>query len=147
MDVYPDPDEMRVLWQKLAVLAPYSLLTTSANAPLGPARERYPNWLTALANEAAEAAGRDGVSIDAGLVASRLTHMSDQISPSMLKDQLAGRPLELDAIAGPILRALGASAAPTTAAAVQEILTLRDARSPRALDGNAHLGKVVAAGW
>ena len=50
---------------------------------------------------------------------------------SMLTDQLAGRPLELDAIAGPILRALGSSGAPTTPAAVREILTLRDARAPR----------------
>jgi hypothetical protein len=31
---------------------------------------------------------------------------------SMLEDQLARRPLELDAIAGPIWRALGASGAP-----------------------------------
>ena len=141
VDVYPDPDELRVLWQKLAALAPYSLLTASANAPLGPARERYPNWLTALANEAAESAGRCGVRIDAGLVASRLTRAPDDMRSSMLKDQLAGRPLELDAIAGPILRALGPSGAPTTAAAVQEILTLRDARSPRALGGHANLGK------
>ena len=94
VDVYPDPDELRVLWQKLAALAPYSLLTASANAPLGPARERYPNWLTALANEAAESAGRCGVRIDAGLVASRLTRAPDDMRSSMLKDQLAGRPLE-----------------------------------------------------
>ena len=139
-----DPDEKRILWRKLASLAPYALLTTSANAPLGPARERYPNWLTALANEAAEAGGRDGVSLDAGLVASGLTRAPDDRRSSMLEDQLAGRPLELDAIAGPILRALGASGAPTTAAAVREILTLRDARAPLALGDNAHVGKAVA---
>jgi 2-dehydropantoate 2-reductase len=63
----------------------------------------------------------------------------------MLEDQLAGRPLELDAIAGPILRALGASGAPTTAAAVQEILTLRDARSPIALAPRRPLAHVDAA--
>ena len=75
-----DPDEKRILWRKLASLAPYALLTTSANAPLGPARERYPNWLTALANEAAEAGGRDGVSLDAGLVASGLTRAPDDLA-------------------------------------------------------------------
>jgi Ketopantoate reductase PanE/ApbA C terminal len=127
VDVRTDPDEARVLWRKLAGLAPYALLTTSANAPLGAARERYPNWLTALANEAAEAAGRHGVSIEAGLVASRLAHAPDGMRSPMLGDQFAGRPLELDAIAGPILRALGPSGAPTTTAAVREILTLRDA--------------------
>lgn len=132
LDVYTDPDETRILWQKLAGFAPYALLTASADAPLGAARERYPNWLTALANEAAEAAGRDGVSIDAGLVASWLARAPDEMRSSMLEDQVAGRPLELEPIAGPIMRALGASGAPTTAAAVQEILTLRDARSPLA---------------
>ena len=140
-----DPDERRILWRKLASLAPYALLTTSANAPLGLARERYPNWLTGLANEAAEAGSRDGVSIDAGLVASWLTRAPDDLRSSMLEDQLAGRPLELDAIAGPILRALGASGAPTTAAAVREILMLRDARAPLAFAYNAHGAKAVAA--
>jgi 2-dehydropantoate 2-reductase len=143
LDVYTDPDETRILWQKLASVAPYALLTTSANAPLGPARERYPNWLTALATEAADAAGRAGVRIDASLLASRQMRIPDDMRSSMLNDQLAERPLELHAIAGPILRALGASGAPTTAAAVREILTLRDARSPvelgrrrrRAVDG------------
>jgi hypothetical protein len=47
---------------------------------------------------------------------------------------------------GPILRAFGVSGAPITAEAVREILTLRDARPPLATGGNAHLGKVVAAG-
>jgi 2-dehydropantoate 2-reductase len=146
VDVRTDPDEALVLWRKLAGLAPYALLTTSANAPLGPARERYPNWLTALANEAADAAGNHGVSVDAGLVASQLARAPDGMRSPMLEDQLAGRPLELDAIAGPILRALGPSGAPTTAAAVQEILTLRDARSPLALRGGRHFGKAVVAG-
>ena len=35
-----DPYETRSLWQRLAGLAPYALLTTGATAPLGPARER-----------------------------------------------------------------------------------------------------------
>jgi hypothetical protein len=91
--------------------------------------------------------GHDGVGIDAGVVASWLTRERDGLRSSMLEDRLAGRPLELDANPpGSILRALGVSGAPITAAAVQEILTLRDARSSLAPGGNAHLGKVVAAG-
>jgi 2-dehydropantoate 2-reductase len=132
VDVRTDPDEARILWRKLAGLAPYALLTTSARAPVGPARERYPRWVRALAEEAAEAAARDGVSINADLVASRLMRMPDQMRSSMLDDELAGRPVELDAIAGPILRALGEDGAPVTAAAVGEILTLRDAQAPLA---------------
>jgi hypothetical protein len=38
------------------------------------------------------------------------------------------------------------SAAPITAAAVQEILTLRDAQSSLAPGGKAHLAKVLDAG-
>jgi 2-dehydropantoate 2-reductase len=132
VDVRTDPDEARILWRKLGGLAPYALLTSCARTPVGPARERYPRWVRALAEEAAEAAGRDGVSINADLVASRRMRMPDHMRSSMLNDELAGRPLELDAIAGPILRALGEDRAPVTAAAVREILTLRDAQAPLA---------------
>ena len=45
---------------------------------------------------------------------------------SMLKDREAGRALELDAIAGPTLRALSADGAPVTAAAVSAILEALD---------------------
>lgn len=69
VNVYTELDDTRVPRQKLAG-SRRTLLTTSSNAPLGTARERYPNWLTALANEAAEAGGRDGVRTDAGVVAS-----------------------------------------------------------------------------
>jgi hypothetical protein len=41
--------------------------------------------------------GHDGVGIDAGVVASWLTRERDGLRSSMLEDQLAGRPLELDA--------------------------------------------------
>jgi 2-dehydropantoate 2-reductase len=41
---------------------------------------------------------------------------------SMLKDLLAGTALELDAIAGPIIRALGRSQALATVQAVSSIL-------------------------
>jgi hypothetical protein len=80
--------------------------------------------------------GHDGVGIDAGVVASWLTRERDGLRSSMLEDQLAGRPLELDANRRADLRALGVSGAPITAAALQEILTLHDARSSLAPGGN-----------
>jgi hypothetical protein len=43
----------------------------------------------------------------------------------MLKDRLAGRELELDAIAGPTLRTLGPAGAPVTLRAVQAITGAR----------------------
>jgi 2-dehydropantoate 2-reductase len=48
--------------------------------------------------------------------------MPATMQSSMLKDFLSNRPLELDAIAGPIIRALGATQTPTTTAVVSEIL-------------------------
>ena len=42
--------------------------------------------------------------------------------PSMLRDREAGRALELDAIAGPVIRALGAGKAATTVEVVRAIL-------------------------
>ena len=131
-DVRREPDELSVLWQKLAFLAPYALLTTSARAPIGAARDQHPGRPSALASEAAEAAGHDGVAIDGAGVASRLAEMAAQTQSSMLKDRQAGKQLELDAIAGPILRALGPGGAPATTSAVQEILTQIETEHERA---------------
>jgi hypothetical protein len=135
--VYTEPGDTRPLWQKFAGLAPSALLTTSANAPLGPARERYHNWLTALANEAAEAGGRAGVRIDAGLLASWLTRAPDDLRSSMLEDQLAGEAARTrhNRRADPVGGADHGGRGPG-------VLTLRDARSSLALGGNALLGKV-----
>lgn len=73
-------------------------------------------------NEAVGAAGRDGVSVDADAIEARLRSLPAGMQSSMLKDLLGGRALELDAIAGPIIRALGRETATATAAAVGTIL-------------------------
>jgi 2-dehydropantoate 2-reductase len=115
-------DEAYVLWRKLAVLAPMALLTTAAGTPVGPAREADPGRVTALVHEAAAAARTWGAEIDPEPVVDRLHGVHETMKTSMLKDREAGAALELDAIAGPILRALGTEGAPATAAAVAEIL-------------------------
>lgn len=122
LDVATDPDELSVLWRKLAFLAPYALLTASTRSPVGAAREEHRDWVTALATESTAAAEHNGVVIDAASVSARLAGMPPPMRSSMLKDLEAGKPLELDAIAGPILRALGAEGAPSTATAVRQIL-------------------------
>lgn len=113
------PDECTLLWRKLSFLGPTALLTTHARAPLGPAREARPDLLDALVDEAASAAARDEVAIDRAAVRERLLGLPASMKSSMLKDAEAGATLELDAIAGPILRA---GAAPATREVVAEIM-------------------------
>ncbi|HEY3501861.1 MAG TPA: 2-dehydropantoate 2-reductase [Actinocatenispora sp.] len=116
------PDEATVLWRKLAFLAPLALLTTAADAPVGPARDTHPEWLRALVEETVAAAGSAGVPLPAERVATRLASLPATMQSSMLKDRRSGRALELDAIAGPVIRALGAGNAPTTVELTAAIL-------------------------
>jgi 2-dehydropantoate 2-reductase len=115
------PDEATLLWRKLAFLAPVALLTTALQAPIGPAREARPTELTGLVEEACAAAATHGAVIDPDVIAGRIAEAPATMQSSMLKDRLAGATLELDAIAGPILRALP-KGAPATRAAVGAIL-------------------------
>jgi len=114
------PDEATLLWRKLAFLAPLALLTTRAGQPLGPARDAHPDLLDALVAEAAAAAATAGAEIDPAAVGQRLRGLPAGMRSSMLKDAIAGVTLELDAIAGPILRA-APDGAPATRAVVAEI--------------------------
>ncbi len=116
------PDDNTVLWRKLVFLAPLALLTTAANAPIGQARTVREAWLRPLVEEAAAAAAIRNVDIDTDLVLGRLNAIPGTMQSSMLKDFQSGRPLELDAIAGPIIRALGPAKAPTTVEVVRTIL-------------------------
>ena len=114
------PDEATLLWRKLSFLAPFALLTTVTREPIGPARQARPDLLDALVDEAAAAAALERAMIEPDPVRERLRSMPDGMQSSMLKDALTGSSLELDAIAGPILRA-APGAAPATRAVVAEI--------------------------
>jgi 2-dehydropantoate 2-reductase len=98
--------EAEVLWQKLAVLAPIALTTTALEAPLS-AVVADPAWrarLEGCLREVAAVAGAEGVAFDAVAAMSRYEQIGD-LRSSMQKDREAGRPLELDAIGGAVLRA------------------------------------------
>ncbi|MFD8492106.1 ketopantoate reductase family protein [Amycolatopsis sp. NPDC059657] len=123
LSVSTHPDDATVLWRKLAFLAPLALLTTAADAPIGPARSGHESWLRPLVDEAASAAGVHSVQVDADAVTARLASLPSGMQSSMLKDFQAGRTLELDAIAGPIIRTLGTAKAATTTEVVQVILS------------------------
>ena len=95
-------DERTLLWDKLAVLAPIALATTGLDSSYGGVRtdERY----LRCQDEAIAVARADGASIDERALRTMLTKVPDEMRSSMHKDVDAGRPPELDAIAGPILR-------------------------------------------
>jgi 2-dehydropantoate 2-reductase len=116
------PDEAHVLWGKLAILAPIALACTAEAAPLGTVRERRPERLARLAEEVAAAAATAGVSIAAARILEHLAALPGEQRPSMLVDRLAGAEPELEAIAGPILRAPTGTPPTETAAVVREIL-------------------------
>jgi 2-dehydropantoate 2-reductase len=102
-----------------------ALLATSQDAPLGPAREARPEWLRALVDEATAAAAASGVPVPADRVLAALQALPGTMKPSLLKDFQAGKALELDAIAGPVIRTLGPAKAPTTVEVARTILDAR----------------------
>jgi 2-dehydropantoate 2-reductase len=114
------PDEATLLWRKLSFLAPLALLTTHARQPIGPARDAHPDLLDGLVAETASAAATAGAEIDPTAVVKRIAGLPAGMRSSMLKDAIAGATLELDAIAGPILRA-APDGAPVTRTVVAEI--------------------------
>jgi len=115
------PDEATLMWSKLAFLAPFALLTTALQAAIGPARDARPSELSGLVDESCAAAATHGAAIDPDALRGRIAGLPPTMQSSMLKDRLAGVTLELDAIAGPVLRSLPGGA-PATRAAVAAIL-------------------------
>jgi 2-dehydropantoate 2-reductase len=123
LDVTVRDDEATILWTKLAVLAPIALVTTWAAAPFGEARARHGDEAAAVAREVVRAARADGVELDEAAAVARLDLVPDAMRSSMQKDAAAGRPIELDAIGGSILRAAerAGTGAPVTARLVADL--------------------------
>ena len=99
-------DEATMLWQKLLMLAPMALTTTATGRPLGGVRGD-PQWrerMLGILAEAADVARASGARPDIEAARAILLGAPDGMRTSMQKDRAAGRPLELDAIAGPIVR-------------------------------------------
>src|ERR671911_2953626 len=100
------PDEATVLWEKLALLGPLALTTTAAGAPAG-AVQAAPEWsdrLFACHREAVAVGAAEGASLDGEALPALLATPLGGMRTSMQKDFEAGRPLELDAIGGAIVR-------------------------------------------
>lgn len=118
-------NEVTLLWSKLVFLAPIALSTTAATAPIGdvladPARKAR---LEACVCEACAVGQASGATLAPEFVLANVGKLPPQMRSSMQKDVAAGRPPELDAIAGPILRGgvKHGLATPATRALVDEI--------------------------
>ncbi len=100
----PEPD---VMWSKLARLCPLALTTTASDRPIGFVRTD-PRWRSALTNAVSETvavAVAEGAQLDAAETIAELDAAHPELGSSMQRDVRAGRPPELDPIAGAVLRA------------------------------------------
>jgi 2-dehydropantoate 2-reductase len=106
-DVALASDEATLLWEKLAFLAPFALTTTALGASVGVV-QADPDWnlrLVRCHDETVAIALAGNVALDAQKLRRQfLEFPGGGWRTSMQKDFEAGRPLELDALAGPIVR-------------------------------------------
>jgi 2-dehydropantoate 2-reductase len=127
-DVALRDDETDMLWEKLGFLAPLALMTTHAEASAGIVRTRCRAELETVISEVATVARAEGASVDEAGVLAFFDKIPASMESSMQRDAAAGRPTELEAIGGAVLRAAyrTGTPAPTTAALV-DILRRRTA--------------------
>ncbi|MFI8522799.1 ketopantoate reductase family protein [Promicromonospora sukumoe] len=99
--------EAEVLWKKLRFLAALSLLTSTWKTGIADALERDPALTAGLLDEIAAVATAEGVPSTGADLRGQLAGMPPLTVGSLEADLSAGRPGELDAIGGAILRAGG----------------------------------------
>jgi 2-dehydropantoate 2-reductase len=107
LDVRVGENEKRVLWHKLARIAPLAAVTSASGRTVGELRND-PAWrprLDAAITEACAVADADGVQLRASAQWAIIDEMADETTTSAARDVAAGRRSELDAIVGGVLRA------------------------------------------
>jgi 2-dehydropantoate 2-reductase len=107
VDVKFIDDEATLLWSKLVFLAPIALTTAAHKTTIGGVVEDPATWaqLEQCAREACAVARAAGAEVPEGdTVAAGIRKLPGHMRSSMEKDVTSGRPIELEAIAGPILR-------------------------------------------
>jgi 2-dehydropantoate 2-reductase len=103
LDVRVEANERRVLWEKLARLAPLAALTALRGRPLGELRDD-PDLRTAVA-EACKVAAADGAPVSRAEQWVVIDALPDGLTTSAARDVADGRPSELDALVGAVVRA------------------------------------------
>jgi len=121
-------DELAMLWDKFALLGPLALLTTHERANVGAIRTARRTDTIALIGEVAAVAAADGVHIDPVAALRLMDSVPESMESSMQRDHAAGRPLELDALGGALLRraAKAGIAVPVTQRLVDELQSRSD---------------------
>jgi 2-dehydropantoate 2-reductase len=100
-------DEPTLMWSKIVFLAPFALTTTAADRTTGEvlADAGWRQQAEACVREACAVGVAEGAKVDADAVIASMMKMPGNMRSSMQKDVERGKPPELDAIAGAILRA------------------------------------------
>ncbi len=99
--------EAEIMWDKLTRLSALAAVTSAAGTTIGGARAD-PVWrerMIGAMQEAAAVAASDGVAIDVQAMVAFVDGLPGESSTSTSLDVAAGRPSELDAISGSVLRA------------------------------------------
>jgi 2-dehydropantoate 2-reductase len=114
-DVRTGATERAVLWEKVARLAPLAAATAMTQRPVGDLRDD-PGWRARLENAVAEAcavAAAEHIDLDADEQWRIIDAMPADLTTSTARDVAAGRPSELDAITGAVVRAARVLDVPT----------------------------------
>jgi 2-dehydropantoate 2-reductase len=99
-------NELTLLWSKLCFLGPFALVTSASGMNKGEILA-HPEWkrkLDSSIEEAAAVANASGAEVDLAKLQAILDSLPGGMRSSMQKDLVGKRELELDAIAGPIVR-------------------------------------------
>ncbi len=107
LDTFVGASEAAVLWDKLARLVGLACTTAATNQPIGFIR-KDPRWrgiLESVTREACAVANAEGVAVDWQDQMKVLDGVPETLTSSLQRDIAAGRPSELDAIAGAVVRA------------------------------------------
>jgi 2-dehydropantoate 2-reductase len=107
LEVRAGESERAVLWEKTARLAPLAAATAITQQTLGELRSdgAWRSTLEAAVSEACAVAAADGVTLNEAAQWEILDTMPASVTTSTARDAAAGRPTELDAILGAVVRA------------------------------------------
>lgn len=99
-------DETTILWSKLCFLAPLALVTTASNRPLGAALRdaEFARLFQQARRETVTLARIAGAEIDEKALDATFQQLPPEFTSSMHKDFRNHRPIELDAVSGPLIR-------------------------------------------
>jgi 2-dehydropantoate 2-reductase len=106
VDVRVGQNERRVLWHKLARIAPLAAATSASGRTVGELRDDgvWRSRLDSAIAETCAVADADGVQLQPAAQWAIIDEMADDTTTSAARDVVAGRRSELDAIVGSVLR-------------------------------------------